>query len=128
MSIIKSIVIAAMAAGALTATAESKINLPTKSHDFGNINEKAGSVSYDFTFTNDGDTPLVILDARAECGCTRPDIPKEPVQPGKTAKIKVTYLPDGRPGEFVKTVKVTTNDPTSKRVKLKISGVVVPAK
>ena len=97
-----------------------------RSHDFGNIKEDGGPVSYEFVFTNEGETPLVIISATASCGCTMPRYPKAPVAPGKSEKIRVTYLPKGRPGEFAKTVKVRTNDPKNKRVTLKISGVVVP--
>lgn len=108
------------------AFADSRISLEEKSHDFGLIAEDKGPVSHNFTFTNTGDSPLVILDAKAECGCTRPTIPLEPIAPGKSASIKVTYLPAGRPGEFIKSVKVTTNDPKNKKIKLKISGSVLP--
>ena len=55
-----------------------------------------------------------------------PRYPKAPIASGKTEKIRVTYLPKGRPGEFNKSVKVRTNDPKNKKVTLRISGVVVP--
>lgn len=97
-----------------------------KSHDFGNIKENGGPVSYEFVFTNEGESPLVIVSAMASCGCTMPRYPKAPIASGKTEKIRVTYLPKGRPGEFNKSVKVRTNDPKNKKVTLRISGVVVP--
>ena len=97
-----------------------------KSHDFGIIAENGGPVSHEFEFTNTGDKPLVIISATASCGCTRPKYPQQPVKPGQKAKIKVTYLPAGRPGEFSKTVKVKTNAPKQKRVNLKITGTVTP--
>lgn len=95
-------------------------------HDFGNIDEDGDPVSYEFEFTNTGDEPLLIVSATASCGCTRPEFPTKPIKPGKSGKIKVTYLPKGRPGEFNKTVRVKTNAPRPKRVTLKISGVVIP--
>lgn len=97
-----------------------------KSHDFGNIKEDGGPVSYEFVFTNEGESPLVIISATASCGCTMPRYPKAPIAAGKSEKIRITYLPKGRPGEFNKSVKVRTNDPKNKRVTLHISGVVVP--
>lgn len=118
--------IAIGSAAALGCRADAVMDIESKSHDFGTVSESGGPVSYDFEFVNSGDTPLVILDAKAECGCTRPDFPKRPIEPGKKGKIKVTYIPEGRPGEFVKSVKVKTNAPKSKNVKLKISGTVVP--
>ncbi|HRN05005.1 MAG TPA: DUF1573 domain-containing protein, partial [Muribaculaceae bacterium] len=92
----------------------------------GNIKENGGPVSYEFVFTNEGESPLVIVSATASCGCTMPRYPKAPIASGKTEKIRVTYLPKGRPGEFNKSVKVRTNDPKNKKVTLRISGVVVP--
>lgn len=97
-----------------------------KSHDFGNIKENGGPVSYEFVFTNEGESPLVIVSATASCGCTMPRYPKAPIAPGKSEKIRVTYLPKGRPGEFSKSVRVRTNDPKNKKITLHISGVVVP--
>ncbi|MDE6085212.1 MAG: DUF1573 domain-containing protein [Muribaculaceae bacterium] len=113
---------------ALAALAEGPVpSFSETSHDFGNIKEANGPVTYEFEFTNTGDEPLVIVSANASCGCTKPEIPKKPIPAGKSAKIKVIYLPKGRPGEFNKTVRVRTNAPRPhKQVNLKINGVVIP--
>lgn len=97
-------------------------------HDFGVFPEDGGPVSCTFEFTNTGDAPLLILNASASCGCTRPDYPKKPVKPGKKDKITVTYNPNGRPGEFSKSVTVRTNVKGKKKVTLKIKGNVTPSK
>ncbi len=96
-----------------------------KTHDFGTIKEADGPVSYEFEFKNTGNSPLVIVSASASCGCTRPEYPKEPVKPGKSGKIKVTYNPAGRPGEFDRSIKLKTNV-KGKRYVLKITGVTIP--
>lgn len=95
-----------------------------KTHDFGTIKEADGPVSHTFEFTNTGNEPLVIINVNASCGCTRPEYSKEPIKPGKKGKIKVTYNPAGRPGEFSKDVKIRTNG--NKRPILKITGTVIP--
>jgi len=97
-----------------------------KSYDFGNVKENGGPVAHEFVVKNNGNSPLVIISATASCGCTKPKYPQAPIAPGKSAKIKVTYLPKGRPGQFDKTVKVRTNDPGAKKVTLEIHGVVIP--
>ncbi len=102
-----------------------KISFLEKSHDFGTIKEVNGPVSYEFEFKNVGDEPLVILSARASCGCTKPEYPEKPIKPGEKGKIKITYNPAGRPGEFDRKVKIQTND-KGRRPILKISGVVIP--
>ena len=82
-------------------------------------------MSHVFEFTNTGNANLVIIDVTAQCGCTRPEFPKQPIAPGKSGKIKVTYNPAGRPGAFDKTVTVKTNGSPS-NVRLKIKGAVTP--
>lgn len=96
-------------------------------HDFGVIKEDGGPVSCEFEFTNTGDQPLLIINATASCGCTRPEYPTKPIKPGKKGKIKVTYSPLGRPGAFRKTVKVRTNG-ADKTINLIIEGSVTPRK
>ncbi|MCM1376966.1 MAG: DUF1573 domain-containing protein [Clostridium sp.] len=101
------------------------IKFSEQSYNFGTIKEANGPVSYTFEFINTGNGNLVIIDATAECGCTRPEYPKNPIAPGKKGKIKVTYNPAGRPGSFDKVVTVRTNG-SPKKVRLKIKGSVVP--
>ena len=96
-------------------------------HDFGVIKEEAGPVTTEFEFTNTGKKPLLIIDATASCGCTRPEYPTKPIKPGKKGKVKVTYSPLGRPGAFRKTVKVRTNG-EPRTATLIIEGTVTPGK
>ena len=94
-------------------------------YDFGIVKEDGGAVSHEFDFENAGSANLIIYEAKADCGCTRPDYPKAPIAPGKQGKIKVTYNPLGRPGAFTKVVTIKTNGSPSK-VRLKIRGTVSP--
>lgn len=96
-----------------------------KVYDFGTIKEEKGPVSHEFEFINTGNGNLVIHDVTAECGCTRPQYPQNPIAPGKKSKIKVTYNPARRPGSFSKSVTVKTNGKPSK-INLKIRGTVIP--
>lgn len=106
---------------------EAKIKFEKSLHDFGNIKEDGGPVTYEFEFQNTGKAPLQIESARAECGCTKPEYPREEIAPGGTGKIKVTYNPLGRPGGFTKVITVRcTGNPG--KVNLKIRGTVVPRK
>ncbi len=102
--------------------AGAKIEFEKSTHNFGTIDENAGPVATEFVFKNTGIAPLVIVDASASCGCTRPEFPKKPIQPGKSGKIKVSFNPTGQPRSFSKVVTVITNDPKSSRVKLRIKG------
>jgi hypothetical protein len=77
-------------------------------HNFGRIKE-GEVVSYEFSFTNTGKTPLIITTASGSCGCTVPDYPKEPIEPGRSASLKVTFNSSGKPGHQEKSVTLTTN-------------------
>ncbi len=78
-------------------------------YNFGTIAEADGLASHVFTIQNQGDSPLVITRVTASCGCTRPEWGKEPIAPGKTGTVKITYDPKGRPGPFYKTVSIFSN-------------------
>ena len=101
------------------------ITFDKTTHDFGKINEADGRVTTVFHFKNEGMAPLVLSNVRASCGCTTPKWTREPIEPGQTGEITVTYNPNGRPGRFQKTVTVTSNanEPTAK---LYIKGEVIP--
>ncbi|MFM9944748.1 MAG: DUF1573 domain-containing protein [Bacteroidia bacterium] len=77
-------------------------------HDFGTIAEGTLAI-YEFTYTNNGKTPLILTDVKPPCSCTTPEWPKEPLAPGKSAKIKVTFDSKGKPGTFSKTIEVKHN-------------------
>jgi len=76
--------------------------------NFKNINQ-GDVVNHDFAFTNTGKEPLVIADAKGSCGCTVPTWPKEPIAPGATAVIKVTFNSAGKMGMQDKTVTLSSN-------------------
>ncbi len=78
--------------------------------DFGTIN-KGDKVNHFFTFENKGENDLIIVRANGSCGCTVPEFPKEPIPPGKTGRIKVTFNSAGKKGPQHKTVSVYANVP-----------------
>lgn len=95
-----------------------------KVFDFGKINEKDGSVTHVFEFTNKGNSPLVVSRVQTSCGCTTPSWTKEPVEPGKKGSITVTF--DVRNKTlFEKQIMVYTND-TAEPIMLVIKGEVIP--
>lgn len=102
------------------------ISFGTKIHDFGQISDKDKTATFDFVFKNTGNSALAIHKAVASCGCTTPIYPREPIAPGGTGTIKVTYNTVGRPGAFHKTVTIYSNDQNTPNVVLIIKGNVVP--
>jgi hypothetical protein len=77
-------------------------------HDFGTIEQNTTNPKT-FTFTNTGENPLIISDAKGSCGCTVPQYPKAPIQPGETGEIQVVYKPGKQKNQQTKTVTITAN-------------------
>jgi hypothetical protein len=87
-----------------------EIKFDKLTHNFGTFSEKSPVVECTFTFTNVGETPLVVNQAVASCGCTVPEYTKTPIQPGAKGEIHVTYNGTGKiPGHFKKSITVRTN-------------------
>lgn len=95
------------------------------SHDFGPIDEGV-MATHEFEFTNTGDSNLLLLNVQASCGCTTPSWPKQPIKPGQKEKISVVYNSNGRPGEFHKSITVTTNMKLDNVKIIYIKGQVIP--
>ncbi len=101
------------------------ISFDEEIHDFGEIKEDGGTVTHSFSFTNTGGQPLIVHNVRASCGCTSPDWTRQPIQAGKKGFIKATFDPRNRPGNFNKSIIVTTNGTEPTKV-LRITGKVLP--
>ncbi len=91
-------------------------------YDFGTAKE-GEKVKGTFKVTNKGKSKLVIFSAKASCGCTVPDWPKEPIAPGATAEIKFTFNTKGRSGKQTKTITLKTNTKKGAE-RLKIKGTI----
>lgn len=94
------------------------------SHDFGVFSEEAGTVSHSFRFVNTSVEPVAVLSARTSCGCTASKYSHNPVMPGDTSSIELTYDAAGRPGSFSKFATVVLSD-GSATPKLYVKGVVI---
>ncbi|WP_423129165.1 DUF1573 domain-containing protein [Gaoshiqia sp. Z1-71] len=102
-------------------SAQAKIVFEKMEHDFGTFQEDAGPQAYNFSFVNNGATPLILNNVQASCGCTTPEWTKKPVAPGEKGLIKVSYNPQNRPGPFNKTITVSANGDVPRTI-LRIKG------
>ena len=92
-------------------------------YSFGKVKQHV-PVTHKFSFKNTSAERVLIEKAEAGCGCTTPEYPKQPIEPGKTGEIKVTFNAEA-PNTFTKQVTVKLakiNDP----IILTIDGDVVP--
>lgn len=77
-------------------------------HDFGTIDQGTPQETI-FKFTNTGNAPLIITDAKSSCGCTIPDYPKNtPIAPGDTGEMLVKFNGAGQ-NQVAKTITVMAN-------------------
>lgn len=121
----KMITLVAILFSMATMAQEAVMTFNKTTHDFGKINEADGRVTTIFEVKNEGMAPLVLTNVRASCGCTTPKWTREPIEPGQTGEITVTYNPSGRPGRFQKSITITSNVSTEP-TRLYIKGEVIP--
>jgi len=77
-------------------------------HDFGDITA-GDKVGCTFHFKNAGEADLIITNASASCGCTKPFFPEGVKHPGDTGTISVTFDSSNKQGKVMKIVTVNTN-------------------
>lgn len=104
-------------------TDSTTVQILDSAYDFGKANE-GEKVAFSFRFRNTGTKPLVILNAAASCGCTKPDWPHEPIPPGGIASVKAEFNTEGRLGPAYKTIRITSNASPA-FPPLKLTGLVV---
>ena len=102
-----------------------KIEFKEETINYGEVEKGKDDGIRIFEFTNTGDAPLKITNAKSSCGCTVPEWPKGPIAPGKKGQIKVQY--NMNPGPISKTIMIESNAENHKNgmVALRIKGNVV---
>lgn len=102
-----------------------KIEFKEETINYGEVEKGKDNGIRIFEFTNTGDSPLIIKNAKSSCGCTVPEWPKEPIAPGGKGQIKVQY--NMNPGPISKTITIETNATNKENgmIPLRIKGTVV---
>ncbi len=95
----------------------SAVKWKTDMIDLGNI-PQSKPVTIEFEFTNTSDAAVIVTDARAPCGCTVADFPKQPIAAGKSATITATYNA-ATMGVFTKNVTVAIQSEEAKVLSFK---------
>lgn len=94
-------------------------------HNFGEVKEDGGAQTVEFKFKNTGGQPLVLHNVKASCGCATPEWTHNPIPPGGNGHVSVKFDPRNRPGNFNKTITVSSNAQNATLI-LRISGKVLP--
>ncbi|CAI2769332.1 DUF1573 domain-containing protein [Flavobacterium collinsii] len=106
----------------VTEVAASAVVWKAETIDVGEIPQGTPKVIV-YEFKNTGKTAVVITNVQGSCGCTATDYTKEPVLPGKSAKVTATYNAANK-GGFTKTVTVTTSAESTPKI-LTLKGTVI---
>lgn len=85
---------------------------------------KAGDTetTAEFRFTNAGKQDVTIKRIRTSCGCTQAKTDHEVYAPGAKGTLSVTFRFEGRTGQQMKTIFVTTDDPDEPTTALQLTG------
>ena len=106
---------------AVPVTAASTMEFDEIEFDFGNVFYPSENL-HTFRFKNTGNEPIIIVSAKASCGCTIPKKPEEPVMPGEYGELDVIFKPkEGQQGTPVtKRITVIANtDPKETYLNIK---------
>lgn len=120
LAYIAGFILSGMTAGAQVKISEN-LEADRMVHNFGEIILGSGPVSCSFEIRNTGDKPAVIYNVVSTCGCTDVQWTKEPLRPGKSGKISVTYSNDEGAYAFDKTLTAYVSD-SKKPILFKIRG------
>jgi hypothetical protein len=97
-------------------------------HDFGEITEGA-QVQHTFKFINKGNEPLILTNVQPTCGCTVPNNwPKDPIMPGGSGEISVSFNSTGRVGANTKVIRVFSNASNPEAAQFSFTAKVVAKK
>ncbi len=85
-----------------------ELTFDEETFDFGEVD--AGEVvEHTFAFTNTGQVPLLVTNARSTCGCTVPKWSETPVEPGKRGEITVRFDTKNKSERQSKPITITAN-------------------
>lgn len=107
----------------LNVFSQAKMKFAEPKKNFGFV-KKGEKVNLVYEFTNEGNQPLVISDAKAECSCTSVTWTKEPVAPRQKGQVAVVFDTAPTYDRQDRTVEVISNDPKSPS-KIRFKGVVL---
>ncbi|MDP4207951.1 MAG: DUF1573 domain-containing protein [Bacteroidota bacterium] len=100
-----------------------KIIFEKATYDFGTI-KKGKKVEYEFNFTNQGKTDLILRKITSTCGCTTINPKEMTIKPGASSSLKVVFDSNGKEGAQNKGITIYSNDPKNSETSLLVKGMV----
>ena len=106
-----------------SAFSQAQLKFKDTKKSFGFV-KKGEVVKIEFDFTNTGNQPLLISEAKGECSCTQVDFPKEPIAPNQSSKITVSFDTKTVYDRQDRIVEIISNAKNSNQ-KIRFKGVVL---
>lgn len=103
-----------------------EIKFKPKKYNFGFVHE-GDTVKIKYELKNAGSLPLIISNYEVECGCTLLEKPENPIQPGESYILNVTFDTHNKYDRQEREVKLISNAPDSPH-SLIFKGVVLKPK
>ncbi|MDP5098379.1 MAG: DUF1573 domain-containing protein [Crocinitomicaceae bacterium] len=79
-------------------------------------------LEHEFELTNTGSIPFLISDYKVACPCTKVILPKNPIRPGETYRLKVTFDTKGKYYYQDRSIYLSTNTKKgTERIRIKVN-------
>lgn len=91
--------------------------------DFGKV-ERESVLKHTFIFKNNGKDTLIIDRVNASCSCTGTLLSEKEIPVGGSGKLEIELHTEDNTGELIRTIKVYTNDPDNKLIKIVVKATV----
>ncbi|MDO4630550.1 MAG: DUF1573 domain-containing protein, partial [Planctomycetia bacterium] len=98
-----------------------------KTHDFGILTGKPGTLTHEFSITNTGRGVLKLSEPTVENERVTCAVPKREIEPEETVKIIISCTPDENETDFDYTVYFQTNAPADPELELMVQGILHPS-
>lgn len=92
-----------------------------ESHDFGPV-WVGPPLKHTFKIKNEGDAPLEITKVKPSCGCTAAGDHPNKLAPGEVGEFPFSMQSTKLRGQFEKGISITSNDPVTPELRLKLRG------
>jgi hypothetical protein len=98
-----------------------KLRVDAQQFDFGRM-DRSTTMSHDFVFTNEGDSPLTLVAGETTCKCAVSELANDIVAPGDSTTVTIEWTAKTDGDIFRQSANILTNDPRQRRVELTVSG------
>ena len=107
----------------LVSYAQPQLKFSETKNNFGLV-KKGELVTMEYSFTNTGNQPAIITEAKVECSCTTVEFTKQPIAPNQSDKIVVKFDTKSVYDRQDRIIEIISNAKNSNQ-KIRFKGVVL---